>query len=163
MKIIQAWKHLTNTYCESHGDSVCLSVFLPFFLSFFISFFLCFFLSFFPSFFVSFFLLVAHIQPWDYMANQTPKFLLNDTLFLSVRLHLGLAIYIWHCMWVGERVGLLTVPHKGLLSSKFLLSFDASSILSSDASSIIISCVFLFVSWWDPACLSWVSTLVRLL
>ena len=73
MKIFQPWKHLTRMHCESHGDSLFLSV--------------------------------AHIRPWEYIANQTPNLLMIP---FSTR-------YIWHgggwlyisdtvCGWVSGRV-----------------------------------------------------------
>ena len=97
----------------------------------------------------SLFLSVAHIRPWEYIASQTPNLLMSDRFFYSLRLAWGwLVIYFWHCMWAGEWAGLLVAPCKGLLSSTFLLS--------SDASSIIISWVSFFVSWWDPNC-QWVA------
>ena len=79
----QPWKHLTRMHCESHGESLFLSV--------------------------------AHIRPWEYIANQTPNLLMIP---FSTR-------YIWHgggwlyisdtvCGWVSGRV-YLWHPVRGYL------------------------------------------------
>ena len=61
--------------------------------------------------------MVAHIQSWEDIANQTPKLLMSDDFFPLSMAVMGLVGYIFLTLYVGGYVGGLTLWHpiRGLL------------------------------------------------